>query len=188
MGASVEIDGLMRITGGQWKGRRLPELKGFSGRPTTDFGREGLFNLLSSRVDLDGAHVLDLFGGTGVVSLEFLSRGASSSTSVEQAPKACRFMTKQAESLGSDDLQVVCADVFQFLQRPMTQFDLVFADPPYDLPKLHELPRLIREGNWLAEGGWFILEHGERDHFDDEEGFKLTRKYGHVHFSLFTFD
>ena len=66
--------------------------------------------------------------------------------------------------------------------------DLVFADPPYDLPKLGELPRLIREGNWLAEGGWFILEHGERDHFDAEEGFKLTRKYGHVHFSLFTFD
>ena len=178
----------MRITGGQWKGRRLPELKGFAGRPTTDFGREGLFNLLSSRVDVEGAHVLDLFAGTGVVSLEFLSRGAGSVTAVEKAPKACRFMTNQAAALPTDDLQAVCGNVFQFLQRPMTQFDLVFADPPYDLPELEKLPKLIAEGNWVADGGWFILEHGERRSFDHEPGFKLTRKYGHVHFSLFTFD
>ena len=82
----------MRITGGQWKGRRLPELKGFAGRPTTD--REGLFNLLSSRVDVEGAHVLDLFAGTGVVRLNS-QPGAGSVTAVEKAPKACRFMTNQ---------------------------------------------------------------------------------------------
>ena len=89
----------MRITGGAWRGRRLPELKGFRGRPTTDFGREGLFNLLSSRVDLEGAQVLDLFAGTGMVSLEFLSRGAGSVTAVERAPKACRFAVQQASQL-----------------------------------------------------------------------------------------
>jgi len=178
----------MRITGGAWRGRRVPELKGFKGRPTTDFGREGLFNLMSSRVDFDGAHVLDLFAGTGMVSLEFLSRGAASVTAVEQTPKGCRFATTQASKLGSDDLHAVCADVWGFLSKPLTQFDFVFADPPYDLPKLRELPSAVRSAGILASGGWFVLEHGERVDLSQEEGHVLTRKYGHVHFSLFTFD
>ena len=159
----------MRITGGAWRGRRLPELKGFRGRPTTDFGREGLFNLLSSRVDLEGAQVLDLFAGTGMVSLEFLSRGAGSVTAVERAPKACRFAVQQASQLGSDDLHTVCADVWGFLKKPLTQFDLVFADPPYDMPKLDTLPDVVRESGILAQGGWFILEHGERMEQDTRE-------------------
>ena len=178
----------MRITGGAWRGRRLPELKGFQGRPTTDFGREGLFNLLSSRGDLEGAQVLDLFAGTGMVSLEFLSRGAGSVTAVERAPKACRFAVQQASQLGSDDLHTVCADVWGFLKKPLTQFDLVFADPPYDMPKLDTLPDVIRESGILAQGGWFILEHGERMDVSDKSGHVLSRKYGHVHFSLFTFE
>lgn len=178
----------MRITGGAWRGRRLPELKGFRGRPTTDFGREGLFNLLSSRVDLEGAQVLDLFAGTGMVSLEFLSRGAGSVTAVERAPKACRFAVQQGSQLGSDDLHTVCADVWGFLKKPLTQFDLVFADPPYDMPKLDTLPDVIRESGILAQGGWFILEHGERMDVSDKSGHVLSRKYGHVHFSLFTFE
>ena len=105
---------------------------------------------MSSRVDFDGAHVLDLFAGTGMVSLEFLSRGAASVTAVEQAPKACRFATTQASKLGSDDLHTVCADVWGFLSKPLTQFDLVFADPPYDLPKLTELPSAVRSASILA--------------------------------------
>ena len=166
----------------------MPDLKGFQGRPTTDFGREGLFNLLSSRVDLDGVQVLDLFAGTGMVSLEFLSRGAASVTSVEKAPKACRFAVAQASQLGSDDLHAVCADVWGFLNKPLTQFDVVFADPPYDLPKLETLPDVVRESGLVADGGWFILEHGERVDVSDRPGHVLSRKYGHVHFSLFTFD
>ena len=120
-------------------------MKGFKGRPTTDFGREGLFNLLSSRVDLSGLHILDLFSGTGMVSLECLSRGAASVTAVEKAPKACRFAMAQAAQLGSDDLHTVCADVWTFLNKPLTQFDLVFADPPYDMPRLTSLPEVVRE-------------------------------------------
>ena len=166
----------------------MPDLKGFQGRPTTDFGREGLFNLLSSRVDLDGAQVLDLFAGTGMVALEFLSRGAASVTLVEKAPKACRFAVAQASQLGSDDLHAVCADVWGFLNKPLTQFDVVFADPPYDLPKLETLPDVVRESGLVADGGWFILEHGERVDVSDRPGHVLSRKYGHVHFSLFTFD
>lgn len=182
------IDEGMRITGGDWRGRRIPELKGFQGRPTTDFGREGLFNLLSSRVDLSGLHILDLFSGTGMVSLECLSRGAASVTAVEKAPKACRFAMAQAAQLGSDDLHTVCADVWTFLNKPLTQFDLVFADPPYDMPRLTSLPEVVRESGVLASGGWFILEHGERVDVSNQEGHMLSRKYGHVHFSLFNFD
>ena len=178
----------MRVTGGAWRGRRLPELRGFQGRPTTDFGREGLFNLLSSRVDLEGLHVLDLFSGTGMVALEFLSRGAAAVTAVELAPKACRFASSQAKSLGSEGLHMVCADAWKFLASPLTQFDLVFADPPYDMPQLDTLPDVVRQSGALTPGGWFVLEHGERVDVSGREGHLLTRKYGHVHFSLFTFE
>lgn len=184
----VGIHGGMRITGGDWRGRRVPELKGFAGRPTTDFGREGLFNLLSSRFDVEGSHVLDLFAGTGMVSMEFLSRGAASVTAVEKAPKACRFAMMQAQNFGIDHLHTVCADVWQFLKKPLTQFDLVFADPPYDLPELDKIPDAVRQSGMLVPGGWFILEHGERMDVSEQPGHQLSRKYGHVHFSFFTFD
>ena len=85
-------------------------------------------------------------------------------------------------------LHAVCADVWGFLSKPLTQFDFVFADPPYDLPKLTDLPSVVRSSGILAAGGWFVLEHGERVDLSQEEGHVLTRKYGHVHFSLFTFD
>ena len=133
-------------------GRRVPGER-VQGASDIDFGREGLFNLMSSRVDFDGAHVLDLFAGTGMVSLEFLSRGAASVTAVEQTPKGCRFATSQASKLGSDDLHAVCADVWGFLSKPLTQFDFVFADPPYDLPKLTDLPSAVRSSGILAAGG-----------------------------------
>jgi len=178
----------MRITGGEWRGRRLPEMKGFGGRPTTDFGRESLFNLLSTRMELDGAAVLDLFAGTGMVSFEFLSRGAASVTAVELAPKACRYMANQAQALGTDDLHPVCANAWAYLERPLTQFDVVFADPPYDLPHLADLPVRVRDSGMVVPGGWFILEHGERTCVDHHPGFVLHRNYGHVHFSLFTFE
>jgi 16S rRNA (guanine(966)-N(2))-methyltransferase RsmD len=163
-------------------------MKGFGGRPTTDFGRESLFNLLSTRMELDGAAVLDLFAGTGMVSFEFLSRGAASVTAVELAPKACRYMANQAQALGTDDLHPVCANAWAYLERPLTQFDVVFADPPYDLPHLADLPVRVRDSGMVVPGGWFILEHGERTCVDHHPGFVLHRNYGHVHFSLFTFE
>ena len=123
-----------------------------------------------------------------MVSLECLSRGAASVTAVEKAPKACRFAMAQAAQLGSDDLHTVCADVWTFLNKPLTQFDLVFADPPYDMPRLTSLPEVVRESGVLASGGWFILEHGERVDVSNQAGHVLSRKYGHVHFSLFNFD
>lgn len=175
----------MRITGGKWKGRRPKFVKGFQGRPTTDFGREGLFNLLNSRVDLEGLHVLDLFGGTGMVALEFLSRDCASVTSVELDAKAVRGMNTAAREWEVDDWSVVRGNGLHFIEKSLTQFDLVFADPPYDLTELPQLPERVLSGPLLVTGGWFILEHGERTDVSHCTHYVETRKYGHVHFSLF---
>ncbi len=175
----------MRITGGQWKGRRPKISKGFRGRPTTDFGREGLFNLMRSRADITDAVVLDLFAGTGMVGLEFLSRGAESVTSVELDPRAIRGLSQLARDWELDQWQIVRGDAMLFAGKSLTQFDIVFADPPFDLPQLAQLPETVLSGTLLVPGGWFILEHGERTDVSSARHYIETRKYGHVHFSLF---
>ena len=177
----------MRIIGGSLKGRRFSPPRHFKGRPTTDFGREGLFNLLRSRLELDGLEALDLFAGPGAVSYDLASRGAVSVTAIEQDLGACRYIQKQAQDFGLDAIRVVRADVFAFLGRAMTQYELVFADPPYTDPRLETLPDLVREAGLVARGGLFILEHGDRRDFSEAEGFVEMRKYGHVHFSFFEF-
>ncbi len=175
----------MRIIGGELKGRRVPPLKGFEGRPTTDFGRESLFNLLRSRVDLDTADVLDLFAGTGMVSLEFASRGARSVTAVERDAQAVRHIAAQFRAFSLDQCTVIRADVTDWMARPLTGFDLVFADPPYDWPGLASLPERILAGPLLEPEGLLVVEHGERTHFDAVEGFLEHRQYGQVNFSFF---
>ena len=177
----------MRIIGGSLKGRRFSPPRHFKGRPTTDFGREGLFNLLRSRLELDGLEALDLFAGSGAVSYELASRGVVSVTAIEQDSGACRYIQKQAQDFGLDAIRVVRADVFAFLGRAMTQYELVFADPPYTDPRLETLPHLVQEAGLVAKGGLFILEHGDRRDFSAAEGFVEMRKYGHVHFSFFDF-
>ena len=177
----------MRIIGGSLKGRRFSPPRHFKGRPTTDFGREGLFNLLRSRLELDGLEALDLFAGSGAVSYELASRGAVSVTAIEQDSGACRYIQKQAQDFGLAAIRVVRADVVAFLGRAMTQYELVFADPPYTYPRLETLPDLIWEAGLVAKGGLFILEHGDRRDFSAAEGFVEMRKYGHVHFSFFDF-
>lgn len=177
----------MRIIGGTLKGRRFSPPRHFKGRPTTDFGREGLFNLLRSRIDLEGVEALDLFAGSGAVSYELASRGAVAVTAIEQDAGACRYIQQQARDFGLDAIRVVRADAFAFLSRAMTQFELVFADPPYTEPKLDTLPALVRGAGLVATGGLFVLEHGDRKDFSEEPGFVEMRKYGHVHFSFFDF-
>ena len=184
MGNIDEIDA-MRITGGSYKGRRPKISKSFKGRPTTDFGRESLFNLLRSRVDIEGLSVLELFAGTGMVGLEFFSRGCASVVSVEKDPAAVRGMHSIARAWELDQWQIVRGDALGFAKKSLTQYDLVFADPPYDLPELTKIPEWVLEGALLVPGGWFILEHGERTDVSHLVGFKETRKYGHVNFSLF---
>ena len=182
---NINQNDAMRITGGTFKGRRPKVSKSFKGRPTTDFGRESLFNLLRSRFDLEGTSVLELFAGTGMVGLEFFSRGCASVVSVEKDSAAVRAMHGIARTWEVDEWQIVRADAMGFVKKSLTQYDLVFADPPFDLPELTKIPEWVLEGSLLVPGGWFILEHGERADVSHHAGFKETRKYGHVHFSLF---
>lgn len=178
----------MRIIGGVLKGRRFSPPRHFKGRPTTDFGREGLFNLLRSRLELEGLDAVDLFAGSGAVSFELASRGAVSVTAVEQDAGSCRYIQQQAGDFGLDAIRVLRADVFAFLGKAVTQFDLVFADPPYTEPRLVELPAMVQQAGLVARGGLFVLEHGDRNDFSGEPGFVEMRKYGHVHFSFFDWD
>jgi 16S rRNA (guanine(966)-N(2))-methyltransferase RsmD len=178
----------MRIIGGKFKGRRFTPPSNFSGRPTTDFAREALFNLLRSRVDLDGCAVLDLFAGTGAMSFEFISRGATSITAVEQEASACRFIKSVFDVLDFKKAFVLRDDVFKFLVRNQGKYDVVVADPPFDLEQVASLPDRIQKAELLNPGGLFVLEHGPEHKFDSHVGFQESRRYGSVHFSFFNFE
>jgi len=178
----------VRITGGVWRGRRLKPMKSFKGRPTTDFAREGLFNLLRTRVDLEGAKVLDLFAGTGMVGVECASRGAKSVVAIEKQRQACTYIKWCYDELGFEEARVLNANVFKYLDSAVGSYDLIFADPPYDLKDLSKLPSAVRESGLVAGDGLFVLEHGDSYSFAGEDGFVEMRNYGHVHFSFFTFE
>lgn len=182
----------MRITGGNWKSRRLKPMKSFKGRPTTDFAREGLFNLLRSRIDLDEAQVLDMFAGTGMVGIECASRGAVKVVAVEKNRLATYYIKTCYKVLGYEGALVLNQDVFTFLKRsaemPGVKYDLVFADPPYTVEGLENIPQMVREAKLVDEYGYFVLEHGAENSFEGEDGYIETRRYGHVNFSFFKFE
>ena len=160
----------MRIITGKYKGRRFDVPRTFKARPTTDFAKENIFNVLNSYVDLDGAHALDLFSGTGSITLELLSRGCAEVVSVELDRAHHAFIRQCVERIGDPNAVLVRGDVFRFLKSCHRQFDLIFADPPYALEQLTTLPTLVFDGNLLAPGGIFVLER---------------RAYGSVNFSIF---
>lgn len=178
----------MRIIGGRFKGRRFTPPSNFSGRPTTDFAREALFNILRNRVDLDGCVALDLFAGTGAMSYEFISRGASSVTAVERDPMACRFIKSTFDILEFKKALVLRDDVLKFLERIQGKYDVIIADPPYDLEHLTTLPERIQKQDILNQGGVFVLEHGPEHSFEQHIGFQESRRYGAVRFSFFNFE
>lgn len=176
----------MRIISGLYKGRRFQLPKGLMARPTTDFAKEGLFNLLNNRVDFEGLRMLDLFSGTGSISLECLSRGADLITCVEQFPLHAQFIRSVAKQLEANNLHVIQGDVFTWLQRPTGSYDLIFADPPYSEPRLESIPDSIFSTTLLADEGLFVLEHSKKNDFSKHPRFKEERRYGNVHFSFFT--
>ncbi len=175
----------MRIISGQWKGRRLNPPKNITARPTTDFAKESLFNLLLNRIQIEGSNVLDLFAGTGSISLECASRGARSVTAVELAHTQQNFIISTSKQLGATNLTVLRGDAFRFIATCHETFDFIFADPPYALNKLPAIPDLIFEAQLLADGGLFVLEHSANNRFDTHPHFWEERKYGNVHFSFF---
>lgn len=175
----------MRIISGKFKGRRLEVSKKLSARPTTDFAKEGLFNLLNNRIDFEDIRVLDLFAGTGSIGIEFISRGCKEVVAIELCEKNCVSIRKACNILQIDNLLLYRADVFKFISNCHTRFDVIYADPPYDSDQIVALPDLIIQHKLLANDGLFILEHSAKQQFDDHPHFDFHRKYGNVHFSIF---
>ncbi len=175
----------MRIIGGRLKGKTIIPPKGFQARPTTDFAKEGLFNVLHNEYELEGLRVLDLFGGTGSISYEFASRGAARVYCVEMLPLHSNFIKSQATKLSLINLIVVRHNVFDFLNICKESFDIIFADPPYDLVDLDTLPDKVLSKGILNPEGYFILEHPVGYTFTEHPAFKKEKKYGNVHFSFF---
>ncbi|NNF59527.1 MAG: 16S rRNA (guanine(966)-N(2))-methyltransferase RsmD [Rhodothermaceae bacterium] len=175
----------MRIIGGQFKRRTLQVPKGHDVRPTTDRVREALFNLLHARRSLTGARVLDLFAGSGALGLEAISRGAASVTFVDADPRVLRVARANATSLGVERAcSFLRADALAHLHRPSgARYDLVFADPPYDLAALPALPALAQPH--LADEGFFVLEHDTRHDFAEHPDLVVTRAYGRTVISIF---
>ena len=175
----------MRIISGIYGGRRLSPPKNITARPTTDFAKESLFNLLNNRIDLEGIDMLDLFAGTGGIGIECISRGAREVTAVEIAHVQQNWIISCCKQLGIRNLSVIRGDVFKFLSACRTKYDLIFADPPYALEELPTLPDVILARDILKENGWLVIEHGKDTDFTSHPRHIETRTYGSVHFSFF---
>ena len=175
----------MRIISGTYGGRRLSPPKNITARPTTDFAKESLFNLLNNRMDFEGTDVLDLFAGTGGIGIECVSRGAREVTAVEIAHVQQNWIISCCKQLGIRNLSVIRGDVFKFLSACRTKYDLIFADPPYALEQLPTLPDVILGQDILKEDGWLVIEHGKDTNFTSHPRHVETRTYGSVHFSFF---
>jgi 16S rRNA (guanine966-N2)-methyltransferase len=176
----------MRIIGGEWGGRKInPPAKMPHTRPTTDIAREGLFNIITNNLDLSECTTLDLFAGTGSISYELASRGARQLTIVEKDAAMTEFIKNTSAILGMLDCTLINMDVFRYMDQTTTDYDLVFAGPPYALTNIDDIPRLVFEKKLLKEGGWFILEHTPRNEYKKFEGYRTERKYGTTIFSIF---
>jgi 16S rRNA (guanine966-N2)-methyltransferase len=175
----------MRIVGGKYKGRIFKPGKNFEARPTTDLAKEALFNILANRYDFNGLKILDLFSGTGSIGYEFLSREADEVTLVEKNHLHVRFIRSVLEQLNIENARVIRDDVFRFLKNCPYQFDIVFADPPYDMQFIREIPAAVFDAGVLKKEGLLILEHSKSFNFSKLPNFRELRKYGKVHFSFF---
>jgi len=175
----------MRIIGGRNKRRTINPPSNLRARPTTDFAKENLFNIISNNFDLEQVEVLDLFSGTGSISYEFASRGAQRVVSVEMNPTHHRFITAMARELDYGQMSAVRTNVFVYLKSIKDSFDIIFADPPYDLDGIEQIPEMIFNRGLLRAQGWLVLEHSSDKDFSDYPHFLEVRHYGSVNFSIF---
>ena len=175
----------MRIITGKYKGRHFDIPRTFKARPTTDFAKENIFNVINAYLDWDETVALDLFAGTGSISLELLSRGCKEVVSVEKDRDHARFIAQCMEKIGADEHVLIKGDVFRFIKSCHQQFDFIFADPPYALPELPTIPDLIFSQDLLTPDGLFVFEHGKHNDFSSHPHFVEHRSYGSVNFTLF---
>ena len=176
----------MRIISGKYKGRRFDVPKNFKARPTTDFAKENLFNVLNNILDWDEIKTaLDLFAGTGSIGLELVSRGCRNVISVEKEQLHYSFINQVKEKLDAKELKVLKTDCFKFILNYSGKFDFIFADPPYNLQFFADIPKRILEKDMLNNGGIFVLEHPKEHDFSALPFFSERRVYGSVNFSFF---
>ncbi|GHT41506.1 methyltransferase [Bacteroidia bacterium] len=175
----------MRIISGKYKSRRFEIPKTFKARPTTDFAKENLFNVLANLIDLEAATALDLFSGTGSIGFELLSRGCEEVVCVEQDAAHYAFIKKVQALLNDHRLKPVKTDAFRFLESTQQTFDFIFADPPYAIPDLEKIPELVLSKHLLRTNGVFVMEHPKEYDFSPLPCFTQKRVYGAVNFSFF---
>jgi len=175
----------MRIIGGRLRGLRLNPPNNLPVRPTTDLAKEALFNILNNQIEFEDLKVLDLFSGTGNISLEFASRGAESVTSVDRSVQCIHYLNDTARQHKLEQIKTFKADVFKYLDMETDQYDMIFADPPYDLNRIPDLPKIVFEKNLLLPGGMLIVEHQSMQNLSQHPAFVEQRKYGHSSFSFF---
>lgn len=178
----------MRIIGGKYRGRRIDPPPGFKARPTTDFARESLFNILMNRVNFEEIRILDLFAGTGSISFEFSSRGAKEVHLVEQDLKHIAGIRSIIKEMGFENIKTIHIDVRTYLKICKAKYDIVFADPPYDLPWIEKIPDLVSGSGVLEKDGLLVLEHPKKMNFTEHKLFFEHRNYGGVNFSFFRSD
>ncbi|MVN89965.1 16S rRNA (guanine(966)-N(2))-methyltransferase RsmD [Mucilaginibacter aquatilis] len=175
----------MRIIGGRLKGLRLNPPKNLPVRPTTDLAKEALFNILQNQIELEGIKVLDLFSGTGNLALEFASRYAQSVVAVDRSIHCVNYLKDTARQHGLEQIKTFKADVFKYLDIETEGYNLIFADPPYDLSRIPEIPKIVFERNLLLPGGLLIVEHQSMQNLGNHPNFAEQRRYGHSSFSFF---
>lgn len=175
----------MRIISGKYRSRAILPPRNFKARPTTDFAKEGLFNILNNYIDFESTSLLDLFAGTGSISYEFASRGCTQIDAVESDVIHAGFIKKTVRELAFEGFRTIQSDVFVFLRHARQSYEVVFADPPYNMEGIEHLPGLILDNGFVKADGWLILEHSASHHFTDLPHFSEERHYGSVHFSFF---
>jgi 16S rRNA (guanine966-N2)-methyltransferase len=180
----------MRITGGKFKGRRFhPPVKKWPTRPTTDFAREALYNIMQNRITFEKIRFLDLFGGTGSHSFECISRGCQRATYVDNFKPCVAFVKNFAMELEVEpNLDIVLSDVRKFLENQTHLFDYIFAGPPYSLKWIDNLPEMILDQNRIIPSGWLVIEHNPHHDFENRPHFYEMRKYGQTRFSFFLYE
>lgn len=177
----------MRIIGGKYSKRIIKPPKNLPVRPTTDLAKESLFNILNNKTSFEGKVALDLFAGTGSLSFEFESRGCSPVLSVDGNFKCIQFIKQTAKDFGMESIRPIRSDVFRFIKSIKLKFDLIFADPPYQMDNINEISLHIFEHKLLNQDGWLIIEHPKEVDLSEQDFFVEHRRYGHVNFSFFHF-
>ncbi len=175
----------MRIIGGTLKGLRLNPPKNLPVRPTTDLAKEALFNILQNQIEFDNIKVLDLFSGTGNIAFEFASRGAEQVVSVDRSMHCIHYIKDTSKQHRLNNIKTFKADVFKYLQLETEKYNLIFADPPYDLNRIPEIAKIVFEKDLLLPHGLLIIEHQSMQKLSDHPAFTEQRKYGHSSFSFF---